>query len=146
MAVLLAGAIASAWAGSQGGCGGHAQKGAESCKSSSADHSKCAAECSGKKSSDKKCGKECGSSCEKHGKAAAGSSSDGAAAPATQSAKAQTTCPVMGEEVDRKIFADVKGKRVYLCCEGCVAAVKADPDKYLKKLADAGVTVEQAPK
>ena len=60
--------------------------------------------------------------------------------------KVQTTCPVMGGKINKKFYADVKGKRVYVCCPGCVAKVKADPDKYIKKLEDAGVKLEDAPK
>ncbi|MHC4247876.1 MAG: hypothetical protein ACYS9X_01980 [Planctomycetota bacterium] len=57
----------------------------------------------------------------------------------------QTTCAVMGGKINKKIYADHDGKRVYFCCNGCVSAFKADPVKYLKKLDDAGVTPEKAP-
>lgn len=52
----------------------------------------------------------------------------------------QTTCPVMGNQVDRTIFADWQGnekntpKRVYFCCQMCVEKFKAKPVKYIKKL------------
>ena len=59
--------------------------------------------------------------------------------------KAQTNCPVMGGKIDKKFYADVNGKRIYVCCPGCVAKVKADPDKYIKKLEKAGVKLEDAP-
>jgi len=39
----------------------------------------------------------------------------------------------------------VKGRDVFLCCEGCREAVLNDPDKYLAKL-DANGTVVVAPK
>ncbi|QDT53290.1 hypothetical protein Pan44_13060 [Caulifigura coniformis] len=39
----------------------------------------------------------------------------------------------------------VKGRDVFLCCEGCREAVLKDPDKYLAKL-DANGTVVVAPK
>ena len=58
---------------------------------------------------------------------------------------AQTTCPVMGGKIDRKVFADHEGKRVYFCCPACVAQFKKEPAKYLKKLADQGVALEKAP-
>jgi YHS domain-containing protein len=41
---------------------------------------------------------------------------------------------------------DVKGKRIYVCCETCVAAVKKDPDKYIAKLQQEGVKIADAPK
>ena len=59
--------------------------------------------------------------------------------------KAQETCPVMGGKINKDIFVDHEGKRVYLCCKGCIAEFKKDPAKYIKKLEDAGVTLEAAP-
>lgn len=59
--------------------------------------------------------------------------------------KAQTTCPVMGEEIDKALFVDVKGKRIYVCCGGCIKKVKADPAKYIKILEDQGVKIEKSP-
>jgi len=60
--------------------------------------------------------------------------------------KAQTTCPVMGGTIDKAQYADVDGVRVYVCCPGCVAKVKADPEKYIAKLKAEGVELEKAPK
>ena len=59
--------------------------------------------------------------------------------------KKQTTCPVMGGKINKAQYADVKGKRIYVCCKGCIAPLKADPDKYLKKMIDEGVTPEDTP-
>lgn len=68
-----------------------------------------------------------------------------AAAPAAdQQLKLQTTCPVMGGAVDKKIYVDYEGKRIYLCCQGCVAIVQKDPAKYLKQLAAEGVILDPA--
>ena len=60
-------------------------------------------------------------------------------------AKAQTTCPVMGGPVDKKIFVDAEGKRIYLCCKGCIDPVKKDPKKYIAKLEAEGVTLDKTP-
>ncbi len=61
--------------------------------------------------------------------------------------KAQTTCPVMeGNEINKELYADVDGKRIYVCCGGCIAKIKEDPKKYIKKLEAEGVTLEDAPK
>jgi YHS domain-containing protein len=60
--------------------------------------------------------------------------------------KVQTTCPVMeGNKIKKSIFRDYQGKRVYFCCQGCPPAFDKDPAKYVKKLEDAGVTLEPAP-
>ena len=57
--------------------------------------------------------------------------------------KYQTECPVMGGEINKKLFVDVKGKRIYVCCKGCIEAIKKDPDKYIEKLEKAGITIEK---
>jgi len=59
--------------------------------------------------------------------------------------KAQATCPVMGEKIDKKIFADYEGKRVYFCCPDCVKTFNKEPQKYVKKLEDEGVTLAKTP-
>jgi len=59
--------------------------------------------------------------------------------------KVQTTCPVTGDKIDKKVFADHDGKRIYLCCADCIEKLKKDPATYIKKLIDAGVTPESAP-
>jgi len=59
--------------------------------------------------------------------------------------KIQTTCPVTGDKIDKKLFVDYKGKRVYLCCQGCVDGFDKEPDKYIKQLEDAGITLDKTP-
>lgn len=61
-------------------------------------------------------------------------------APSAEAAslKAQETCPVMGGELDKSIYVDHEGKRVYFCCGMCVEKFKKDPEKYLKVLSDKG--------
>jgi YHS domain-containing protein len=59
--------------------------------------------------------------------------------------KPQTTCPVLGGNVDKNVYADYQGKRIYFCCSGCDATFKKDPEKYMKKLQEEGVTLEPAP-
>lgn len=60
-------------------------------------------------------------------------------------AKPQTLCPVMGYAINKKIFVDHNGKRVYFCCNGCPETFKKEPDKYIKKLAAEGVELEAVP-
>ncbi len=59
--------------------------------------------------------------------------------------KPQTTCPVLGGNIDKKIYADYQGKRIYFCCPGCDETFKKDPEKYMQKLKEQGVTPEDAP-
>ncbi|MCI5139871.1 MAG: YHS domain-containing protein [Candidatus Electrothrix sp. AR1] len=60
-------------------------------------------------------------------------------------AAAQTTCPVMGGKINKEIYADHDGKRVYFCCAACISTFNEDPEKYLAKLQEAGVEPEAIP-
>jgi YHS domain-containing protein len=60
--------------------------------------------------------------------------------------KKQTTCPVMGGKIDKAQYVDVEGKRIYVCCAGCIAKIKSDPDKYIKQLEAEGITLDKTPK
>lgn len=58
----------------------------------------------------------------------------------------QTHCPVMTEnKIDPNLHVDAEGKRIYVCCPGCLARVKAEPEKYLNELEAAGVILEDTP-
>lgn len=46
----------------------------------------------------------------------------------------QTTCPVMGGAIDKNVFVEYKGKKVYFCCAQCKAEFEKAPEKYLSKL------------
>jgi YHS domain-containing protein len=56
--------------------------------------------------------------------------------------KPQTTCPVMGEPIDKNLYVDYNGKRIYVCCANCIDKVKKNPEKYIKKLEKMGQSVE----
>ncbi len=59
--------------------------------------------------------------------------------------KAQTTCPVQGNKIDKKVHTDYNGQRVYFCCADCIDQFKQNPEKYLKKLEAEGVVPEPIP-
>ncbi len=65
--------------------------------------------------------------------------------PATDK-KVQTVCPVQGEAIDKSLFVDYQGKRIYVCCAECIEKVKADPAKYVKELEAKGIALEATPK
>ena len=46
----------------------------------------------------------------------------------------QKNCPVMGGKINKNIFVEYKGKKVYFCCEGCDDMFNKNPEKYLSKL------------
>ncbi len=58
----------------------------------------------------------------------------------------QTTCPVRGDPINKDVYVDYKGKRVYFCCAGCPNVFNKDPEKYLKILADRGEAPIDIPK
>ena len=55
----------------------------------------------------------------------------------------QKTCPIMGGPINKKLFIDIDGHRIYVCCAGCFAQIKADPKAAIAVLAQRGETVER---
>jgi YHS domain-containing protein len=41
---------------------------------------------------------------------------------------------------------DYEGQRVYFCCAACIEEFNKNPEKYLKKMEEAGVKPEKTPK
>ena len=58
--------------------------------------------------------------------------------------QSQTVCPVMGGKISKNLFVDHDGKRIYVCCKGCLPDLKQDPGKYIKKLEQQGVKLDAA--
>jgi len=56
------------------------------------------------------------------------------ATKAVAAAIEQTTCPVMGNPINKDIFIEYEGKKVYFCCPDCIEKFKAEPEKYIAKL------------
>jgi len=61
-------------------------------------------------------------------------------------AKDQANCPVMGGKINKEIYADHEGQRVYFCCAMCIDTFKKDPEKYLKKMKAEHVNPVKTPK
>ena len=64
--------------------------------------------------------------------------------PATKSP--QTKCPVMGMPINKKIYLDYQGQRIYFCTDDCPAEFKKDPEKYFAKIAEQNVLLESVQK
>jgi YHS domain-containing protein len=78
------------------------------------------------------------------GSAATGADEKTAAVPAPSEVKRQTTCPVMeGEKINKSLYVDYEGKRLYVCCKGCIKEVTKDPAKWFKKAEAEGVTLDK---
>ena len=50
----------------------------------------------------------------------------------------QTVCPIMGNKINKEIFTEHSGQKVYFCCAMCIDKFKAAPEKYLSKLPQFG--------
>ncbi len=47
----------------------------------------------------------------------------------------QKYCPIMtGMEINRDLYVDHDGERVYFCCAGCIGAFQADPETHMATL------------
>lgn len=46
----------------------------------------------------------------------------------------QKTCPVMEAPINKELYTEYKGKKVYFCCPGCKEKFEKEPDKYIPKL------------
>ena len=46
----------------------------------------------------------------------------------------QTICPITGNPINKSVFVEYQGKKVYFCCEQCKANFQKNPEKYLNKL------------
>ncbi|MGB7911970.1 MAG: YHS domain-containing protein [Desulfobaccales bacterium] len=55
----------------------------------------------------------------------------------------QTVCPVLGNKINKNIYTDYQGQRIYFCCPGCIDVFKKNPEACLKKMEEQGVTPEK---
>ena len=58
---------------------------------------------------------------------------------------AQETCPVTDRPINKDVYTDYNGKRVYFCCANCVETFTENPEKYLEKMKKDGVTLQTLP-
>ncbi len=63
----------------------------------------------------------------------------------TDNLKPQTICPVMGNKINKNLYVDYNGKRIYVCCKSCIDIVKKSPEKYLKILESENVKIAEIP-
>jgi YHS domain-containing protein len=60
--------------------------------------------------------------------------------------KPQTTCPVLGDRIDKNVYLDYEGQRIYFCCAGCKDTFLKEPEKYFKKIEEDGILLESIQK
>jgi YHS domain-containing protein len=51
----------------------------------------------------------------------------------------QTACPITGKGINKDIYVDHDGNRIYLCCPGCKERTTADADKIISRLQAQGI-------
>ncbi|MGA7561931.1 MAG: YHS domain-containing protein [Desulfobaccales bacterium] len=55
----------------------------------------------------------------------------------------QAVCPVLGNKINKNIYTDYQGQRIYFCCPGCIDVFKKNPEACLKKMEEQGVAPEK---
>jgi YHS domain-containing protein len=62
-----------------------------------------------------------------------------------QTGQQQVACPVQGGKINKDLYVDYQGQRIYFCCPACLPIFKKNPEAYLQKMERAGVAPEKAP-
>lgn len=57
----------------------------------------------------------------------------------------QLKCPVLSSPINKKVYTDYQGKRIYFCCPPCIPQFNKNPEKYMKQFEKEGVVLEDAP-
>ena len=57
----------------------------------------------------------------------------------------QTTDPVSNKPINKSVYTDYNGKRIYHCCEAHKKHFNEDPEKSVKNLQDQGIVLEDVP-
>lgn len=46
----------------------------------------------------------------------------------------QKACPITGAKINKSLYIEYKGRRLYACCKGCLVKIKAEPEKYAEMI------------
>ena len=57
----------------------------------------------------------------------------------------QTTCPVMGFDINKDVLTDYLDNRIYFCCSVCPPDFKRNPHKFMKEMKENGVIPYKSP-
>ena len=63
-------------------------------------------------------------------------------AAAQETWKPQTSCPVSGKPINKEVFLDFQGQRIYFCCPSCPAEFQKDPEEYFAKFEKEHIELE----
>ncbi len=70
---------------------------------------------------------------------------EGVAEKPAPKGKPQELCPIMGGKINKKVYKDYKGHRVYFCCPGCDKPFMEDPDGHIGKMLKNGIKLDKTP-
>lgn len=59
--------------------------------------------------------------------------------------KQQIACPVKGGQINKNLYVDYQGQRVFFCCPECIPIFKTNPEAFLEKMREQGVVPEKSP-
>jgi YHS domain-containing protein len=79
------------------------------------------------------------------GQAAIAEPTGGTQPDARLASQRQELCPVLGDKVDRSVYMDHEGRRVYFCCSACIARFTEAPARYMKEMEAKGISLERTP-
>jgi len=57
----------------------------------------------------------------------------------------QTHCPIMDFPINRDLYHDHDGQRIYICCPGCIDEIKARPEEIIAEQRKKGIVFEVTP-
>ncbi|MFU8781471.1 MAG: hypothetical protein ACNA71_10690, partial [Kiritimatiellia bacterium] len=57
----------------------------------------------------------------------------------------QTHCPIMDLPINRELYHDHNGQRIYVCCAGCLDEVKERANEIISEQRKAGIVFEVIP-
>ena len=63
-----------------------------------------------------------------------------------QAPKAQVTDAFSGKPINKNIYVDYEGKRIYFCCDDSRQSFNKNPDVFLRKFKEQGVILANTPK
>ncbi len=85
-------------------------------------------------------------SCSKEKEGTAKSNTDTAVEVAKKPlVKTQATDAISGQPIDRSVYTDYNGKRIYFCCVDSRSDFLSNPEKYLQVFRSKGVELEETP-
>jgi YHS domain-containing protein len=84
-------------------------------------------------------------SCAKEEKSTKIAEKDATVDTKSQALKPQTTDVLSGKPINKSIYTDYKGKRIYFCCEVSKSQFNMDPERHIKTFQDQGVALEDVP-